>query len=396
MKKLSVDAKINSFISRNKTKSNKTLAGLIATKFKKSINAEAVRKRRLRMGLDDVHEHKSLSPQEQIQADKQKLLDKKIKKEEDKKYSILLFENERLAKELEAAVLTKNAIDPVSFVYKPFTKDSESVAVVLASDWHIEENVRPETIDGFNEYNLRIARQRIEQFFRTTLRLVEIESQFTNIDTLVLALLGDFISGNIHDALLEICELQPIDATIEAENLIIGGIQYILDHSKLNLIIPCHMGNHSRITKKVHIATEDGNSLEKIMYKHIQNHFRDNPRVNVLISPAYISYLTFWDYTICFQHGHAVQYQGGIGGLTIPLKKAVAQWQKKRRVNLYCLGHWHQFLDIGEAIVNGSMIGYSSYVQFIKGDPERPKQTFFVINKKHNEKIVVRPILFTV
>lgn len=339
---------------------------------------------------------KQMSVNQLIQMDKAKRVEAENKKASDKKYQTVLTENERLIKDLEAALELKNGINPVSFKYRAVNKNTEAVAVVLASDWHIEEEVRAETVDGFNEYNLEIARERAEQFFQKTLKLVEIEQMASKIDTLVLALLGDFFSGNIHDALLEICQLEPIDAAIEAENLIIAGIQYILDNSNLNIIIPCHMGNHSRITKKVHIATEDGNSLEKFMYCHIKNHFKGNKRVKVLISPAYLSYLQIWDYTICFQHGHAVKYQGGIGGLTIPLKKAVAQWQKKRTVNLYCLGHWHTLLDIGEAIVNGSMIGYSSYVQFIKGDPERPKQAFFIVSKKFNEKIAVRSILFTV
>lgn len=339
---------------------------------------------------------KQLTPKEQVQLDKERLLQKDKNNELERKYKEAILDNDRLHKELVAYLETKKGIDPVSFSYNPSKgKGSDFVAVVLASDWHIEEEVRPETVDGFNEYTIDIAKNRVEQFFKHTLRLVQIEQQAAKIDTLVLALLGDFFSGSIHDALLEINQLRPIEACILAENLIVGGIQYLLDNSELDLIIPCHVGNHSRITKKVHIATEDGNSLERFMYHHIQEHFKENKRVKVLISPAYLSYLTLWGtYTICFQHGHAVQYQGGIGGLTIPLKKAVSQWQKKRRANLYCLGHWHNLLDIGDAIVNGSLIGYSSYVQFIKGDPERPKQAFFLVSRKFNEKVCVRSILF--
>jgi len=337
-----------------------------------------------------------ITTEEQIKLDREKILARDDSKNKEKKYKTLLEKNEKLEKELDASIKIEKGIKPLVYSYTPFSKDTESIAVVLASDWHIEENVKAETVDGFNAYSLAIAHQRAEQFFKTTVRLVEIEGAFSKIDTLVLALLGDFISGNIHEALLEINELEPINASIEAENILIGGIQYILDNSKLNLIIPCTVGNHSRITKRVHIATEQGNSLETIIYHHIKNHFKNNPRVKVIISQSYLLYISLWDYNICFQHGHAVNYGGGVGGITIPLKKAVAQWQKKRRVNLYCLGHWHQMIDIGEAIVNGSMIGYSSYVQFIKADPERPKQVFFVINKKFNDKISVRPILFSI
>lgn len=364
------------------------------------LSYDATRSRAKRMGLPPYptsggqNAINNLTPKEQIEFDKRRKVLQEDKKTTEKKYRELLARNGELERELNASLAIGNGINPVHYVFKPKSQKSESVAVVLASDWHIEENVRAEEIDGFNEYTLDIAKKRAEQFFRTVVRLCGVEGTFSQIDTLVLALLGDFISGNIHLALLEICELSPIDASIEAENILIGGIQYILDNTKLNLIIPCHVGNHSRITQKVHIATETGNSLETIMYHHMRNYFKDNKRVTFLISPSYLSYLTIWDYTICFQHGHAVKFGGGIGGLTIPLRKAVSQWQKKRNVNLYCLGHWHQFLDIGEAIVNGSMIGYNGYAQFIKAEPEKPKQAFFIINKRFNDKISVRPILF--
>lgn len=336
----------------------------------------------------------TLTPQEKIDADKARKAQVEKQKEVSKKYDYILAENDKLQKELDASLALKQGLDPVVYDYKPLSKDTESVAVVLMSDWHIEETVKPETVNGLNTFTLPIARRRVEQLFQTTLRLVEIEQHASKIDTLVMALLGDFISGNIHDELLETCSLSPIEAMIEVENMILGGIQYVLDNSQLDLIIPCHVGNHTRITKRVHIATEAGNSLETIMYHHIKNHFANNPRVKVLISPAYLSYVDLWGYTICFSHGHAIKYGGGVGGLTIPLKKAVSQWQKTRKADLYCIGHWHQLLDIGEAVVNGSLIGYNAFAMFIKAEYERPKQAFFVINKKFKEKILVRSILF--
>lgn len=337
-----------------------------------------------------------LTLEEQIEMDKEKKEKLEEKKVNQKKYNFLIDENEQLKKELEASLALKEHISPVVYEYQPVSNDTESVAVVLASDWHIEERVKSQTVNGLNNFSLRIAEQRVEQFFQNTLKLVENQQTATKIDTLVLALLGDFISGNIHEELLENCEVPPIEAAILAENLIIGGIEYLLKNSNLKLIIPCHVGNHPRITKKVHISTEEGNSLETIIYHHIKNHFKDEKRVEVLISPSYLSYLDLWGYTICFSHGHAVKFGGGVGGLTIPLKKAVAQWQKNRRADLYCLGHLHQFVDVGEAIVNGSLIGYNAFAMFIKAEYERPTQTFFLINKKYNRKTVVCPILFSV
>jgi len=124
--------------------------------------------------------------------------------------------------------------------------------------------------------------------------------------------------------------------------------------------------------------------------------YKDNPRVVFKISESYLSYLEIFDFTICFQHGHAVRFGGGVGGLSIPLNKAIAQWEKLKHADLYCLGHWHQFLDTGQAIVNGSIIGYNAFALFIKAGFEKPRQAFFLIDRKRRCKTVVCPVLFDI
>ena len=51
---------------------------------------------------------------------------------------------------------------------KPRPKKSKSQAcpVLLASDWHIDERVDPETVNGRNKYNPDIARERATRFFQ--------------------------------------------------------------------------------------------------------------------------------------------------------------------------------------------------------------------------------------
>ena len=312
-----------------------------------------------------------------------------------RQFAELLKKNELLQSELDASLDIKKGINPIFIEKKVSSNDSEAVAVILASDFHLEENVKSETVNGLNKYNLQIAEERVKQFFQNGLKLLLKEQQNAKIDTLVLALLGDFISSNIHEELLENCSLRPIEAIIFAENLLIGGIDFLLANSDVKIIIPCHVGNHTRITHKVHISTEKGNSLETFMYNHMQNNYKDNPRVSFMISEGYLSYLTIHNFTIRFHHGHAVKYGGGVGGLTIPVNKAIAQWQKLKHADLDCFGHFHQFFDGGNFICNGSLIGYSPFAIMIKGSYEPPKQAFFLVDKKRM-KTVVCPITFSI
>ena len=80
--------------------------------------------------------------------------------------------------------------------YKAMT-ESEATVICLASDWHIEERVSKEKTNGMNEYSLAISKARATQFFQRLVKLVKKEQQDVVIKHIVLALLGDFITGKI-------------------------------------------------------------------------------------------------------------------------------------------------------------------------------------------------------
>jgi hypothetical protein len=65
--------------------------------------------------------------------------------------------------------------------------------------------------------------------------------------------------------------------------------------------------------------------------------------------------------TVRFHHGHAINYQGGIGGIFIPAFKAISQWDKMRQADVDFFGHFHQHKDGSKFVSNGSLIGFNTY-----------------------------------
>jgi hypothetical protein len=329
-------------------------------------------------------------PEKQFTLDMEKLRLSYSSKQTDKKYDVAMREIMRLRGDLETVMGVKDKVS--TYVIRPSKKlGGEAVAVVVASDWHVEENVKPETVNGSNEYTMAIAKRRAEKFFQHTLQLVEKEQQAVHIETLCLALLGDFFSGNIHDELMETCEVQPQDAMLFAQNLVASGIEFLLANSKLNIIVPCAVGNHSRMTHKVHVSTEQGLSLEWAMYNFLALYFRNEKRVEFVLSRSYFNYVDIFGYKIRFHHGHAVNYGGGVGGLEVPMRKIIMRWDKDQPAYLSVCGHFHSRRDGGDFIVNGSLIGDSPYGKRF-GFTGRAEQSFFLIDKKRG-KTVVCPIL---
>jgi hypothetical protein len=274
----------------------------------------------------------------------------------------------------------------------PSGSGSSATAVVLCSDWHWGETVTLEQTNGLNEFNQEIRAKRIEAFFSNVVRLVKVFEKDIAIESMVLALLGDFISNNIHEELQESNSDLPIDEIIGVQTYLAAGIQYVLDNTKLALVIPTASGNHARTTKKTHFSTEAGNSLEYLMYHNLADHFRGDKRVTFMLSRSYLTYVDVAGYLIRFHHGHAIKYGGGIGGIFIPAFKAISQWDKGRQAQLDCFGHFHQVKDGGKFITNGSGVGFNDFAIRIKADYEKPKQVFFLVDHRRREKTVTTPI----
>ena len=339
-----------------------------------------------------------ITPEGLVDLELEKLRDKR----EGKEGQIKVLQTRVIELEKQNAAflhLQDAAPDIVDIQPKVSSGQSESALVLPWSDWHIEETVLPEQVSNKNEYNLEVMEARFHKLLHGTLAWYKITGRDTSIKTIVLALLGDFITGSIHDDLAEGNSLAPADAIYKAYSLIVSGIKFILENTPkdVELVIPCHSGNHGRMTKEQRIATEAGNSLEYFMYLMLQDYFQAQKRIKFIVQPGYHSYVRFFEgaYEIRFHHGHQINYQGGVGGITIPVNKAIAQWNKARTVNLDVFGHFHTKFDGGNFVTNGSMIGYNAYAVSIKASYEKPEQQLFLVNREYGEKTAVMPIFLT-
>lgn len=332
--------------------------------------------------------------QDEIERDRQIKKLKEGSSHEQKKNKILFERIETLEAEKEAILNIKSGVK--TFTIKPNfgTGTSEATALWLASDWHVGEKVTKGQTNGINEYNPTISKARGEMYFQNGLKMTKMFGTDVKIKTIVLALLGDFITNHLHLDAVENNYLAPVEETLYAQSIIVSGIEFILNNSKYDLIVPCHSGNHGRTTKFSHFGSENGHSLEYFMYCSLANYFRNEKRVKIIIPEGAHSYLDVYGFVIRFLHGHDVKYGGGVGGITIPINKAIAQWDVARKSNLTVLGHFHQIFDGGRFLVNGSMIGYNSYALSIKASAEAPAQQLCLIDRDRG-KTITAPILFT-
>lgn len=279
-----------------------------------------------------------------------------------------------------AAAAERGSVEPIT----PRERNSglrEGTALVLASDWHIEEEVRPETVADRNRYNVEISGKRMTRFFEAVRWAVDFNRQAFLIRDLVLWLGGDLITNYLHPDNVETNLLSPVQAIAYAQASIAAGIRYLLEDPKLErIVIPCNDGNHGRLSEKMRSAARIENSIEWLLYTMLAREFAGEKRVQFLIAEGSQLYYDVYGRTIRFTHGDTTKYGGGVGGITIPIYKALSRWDTVRRAHLTCMGHYHQFISLADLIINGSLIGYSPYSLSIGARYEAPSQAFTMLD----------------
>jgi hypothetical protein len=300
-------------------------------------------------------------------------------------------ELETAERNLETMLATKDKITHRRVASSRRASRGKATAILCCNDWHTEGRVTRESVDGANEFNLKIADRRIQKTWQKALFLLDFARNISNIRELVVWLGGDLINGTIHEELEESNFLGPAEAVLYVQDHVASGLELLRKEAKVDgITVVTNYGNHSRTTKKRRISTGYKHSWEFLAYHNLAGHFK-TPKIKFKIEQGYHNWLDIQGHAVRFHHGDAIRYSGGVGGVTVPLRKKIAQWNKRRHAYLDILGHFHQFIDAWDYVVCGCLVGYDAYALEIGAEFQRPTQTFVVIDREFG-KIFSLPI----
>lgn len=371
------------------TETKRRIAARLSKRWKREITAGAMERAMFHAGLAPLDQYIIGAPDEYSEEEEEDPVVAHVERKREKREK---RDNRDLIERCAAAEERVRVLQEISVALPPVKIRErervsglrEATAVALASDWHVEEVVESRKVSGANAYNLQIAEARIHRFFDGLRWLLSYHRQGFTIRELVLWLGGDLITGHIHEDLAESNELSPTQAILWLMPRLIAGIRGLLEDPLLErIVIPCSFGNHGRTTPKRRIQTAAENSFEWFMYHVLASHFADESRVRFQIADGAHSHIDVYSFRLHFHHGDDVNYGGGVGGLSIPLNKAVVGWNTVKTADYHCIGHFHQLLWGRDWCSNGSMIGYSTFAYSVKAHFEKPQQSFFLMDAKH-------------
>jgi hypothetical protein len=308
----------------------------------------------------------------------------------------LVKRNQELAGTLDQMA---NLVEQDRIAAKPIRVETKrepnhhAIAIVHWSDWHVAERVYKSKTNGKNAFNPEICAARVKKLTENTLKLIELSRLHVRIDEMVFVLGGDFITGHLHEELAQTNCMGVTEECYFAQQLLEESVGAVLASAKMKKTrIVCHRGNHGRSSRKIQFKNDYETSFESLIYWNLRDRLTMDG-VEWVIPQADVTYTTLVKgVELRTIHGHQIKYQGGIGGVSIPLTKWIVRQNQTRPAIATMLGHFHTFNPAASYSICGTLKGWDEYAQSHGFTFEEPSQLFELFDCRRQHLTARHPI----
>lgn len=276
---------------------------------------------------------------------------------------------------------------PRELIHSPQPKSkhrgsSSQIAVAPLTDTHIGEYVDIKQMAGINQYDFEIFNRRLYGWAVQLLNLVAYRRNSSDVSQLIIPMLGDMISGDIHEELSRTNVDHCMGQMIRGANLISQALMYLAPHFS-SIQIPCVVGNHGRMTRKPPMKNKHMD-WDYLMYQWIAAFCRDQSNIKFDISQSFFHVFEVANRNVLMMHGDAISGGGSLPSVmkTIANLRSVLQYNQegfqKTHFDSVMLGHFHRVdeidIDTGELHICGCMKGPDEFAFQRVQKASHPKQ----------------------
>ena len=273
----------------------------------------------------------------------------------------------------------------------PFGHEKQ-IMVAPLSDTHIGEHVFKEQMRGLNEYNFEIFNKRMYGWANQILKHTSYRRQIAPVDELVIPMLGDMISGDIHEELARSNMANCMEQMIRGASIIAQALMYLAPHYT-KIRVPCVVGNHGRMTRKPPMK-DKYMDWDYMLYQWMASFCRNQENIEFHIPRSFITTFKIHDNVVLITHGDCISGAGSSGAIlnSITKLRSVFQFRKtlqreiegaldgdlEQEFDSVMIGHFHRIdeLDIGtgELHICGTMKGPDEFALQRLQAATKPKQ----------------------
>ena len=268
----------------------------------------------------------------------------------------------------------------------------KQIMVTPLSDTHIGEHVFKDQMRGLNEYNFEIFNKRMYGWANQILKHTSYRRQIAPVDELIIPMLGDMISGDIHEELARSNMANCMEQMIRGASIIGQALMYLAPHYT-KIKVPCVVGNHGRMTRKPPMK-DKYMDWDYMLYQWMASFCANQENIEFKIPKSFITTFKVHDKVVLITHGDCISGAGSSGAIlnSITKLRSVFQFRKslqreiegaldeavEQEFDSVMIGHFHRIdeLDIGtgELHICGTMKGPDEFALQRLQAATKPKQ----------------------
>lgn len=266
-------------------------------------------------------------------------------------------------------------------------KTIEESMVLLMSDNHCDQVVKPEEVDGLEEYNFPIAVRRHEVLVEEIIKWKERALINFHFKRLHVFGLGDYTSGSIHNHEKKSYFGCQFTNDLAIAQLFAQMFRELSAHFE-EVVVDTITGNHGRLTDKYEFDQQAvQNNHDTLIMKIVEVYCKDIPNIKFRFPMGLSTIVTVEGFNFFLHHGHGKKSGSEVwnqakrrAGTIVPLHRGSIQYM--------CSGHYH---SQGEApasggcrmIANGSFLDCDSYSYQALDEASAATQLLFGVHKNN-------------
>lgn len=273
-----------------------------------------------------------------------------------------------------------------SYSPKPIPKKApdEHEFVLLWSDTHAGEVVSEDETSGINSYDWATMMRRLERVREAVFSYAD--NRPYPVRRLHVCALGDMLSGDIHDELVETNEIPLAEATVQ---LAADGSLWLESFLErfAEIRFAGVIGNHPRSKRKPQ-AKHAFDNADWLLYHAMRAHLARQSAIHFDIPKASAYPVEIASRRCLLLHGHGIRSSmpgvpwGGVVRRVTTLDQQYAA--KGMPIDHYFLGHFHQANAVlqGRVLMNGSVKGVDEYSLAAFGGGVAPQQLLLTFHRR--------------
>jgi len=235
-------------------------------------------------------------------------------------------------------------------------------ALLVLTDVHAEEKVNLAAMDGFAEFDWEVCRRRLWHAMLKTIRLSYNKRQEATINKLVVAMLGDMVTGQIHAELTRTNTMQLPIAVVKLGYTLAEMLRHLSQHF-LEIEVNCVCGNHGRQDEKPVAKQRVERNWDTAVYLAAMTYLMDNPRIKFNIPLSVCCMFDTAGVSWLAKHGDTIKMSGThpFYGLVRDTSREHSKRKKTKDFDYVLQGHLHIFGIIEDRILAPSLIGTNEW-----------------------------------